>query len=515
MARTVGLTALMFACAAGTAIGADKPGTTTSITIYSSAQPGAVPPEMYRPTPMSQYQYQYRQPGAIPGFAIVRQDRPISLGGPVSEVKFTDVAALIDPTTVSFTCLTDPGTTVLEQNYQFDLVSSDKLLERFIDREISVTVLRGDHAETMTGTLLSAAAGQLVLRSGEGLEMINGYSGLSFSTLPEGLITRPTLIWRVASKAAGAQTARVGYETQGVTWWADYNLVYADGKDQNSGMLDVGAWVSILNQSGGSYPDATLKLVAGEVNRAPRGQMNQNYPAAARSLAADEAGQAGFQEKAFFEYHLYTLQRPATLPDNSTKQIELFPTAQKVPCEKVLVYDGLGADWWWGGNDPYTDANLGSQTKKDVDTYLRFKNDEKSGMGMPLPAGRIRVSKVDPADGAMEFIGEDVIRHTPRDEEVLVKLGKAFDVVGERIVLDFQVDTSRKIMEETIEVKVRNHKKETVEVVVQERMLRWMTWEIVKTTIEGKKVDSRRMHFPLTLKPNEEGVVRYTARYSW
>lgn len=515
MNRSITLTALMIACAAGAAHAADKPGTTTAITIYSSAQPGAVPPEMYRPTPMSQYQYQYRQPGAIPGFAIVRQDRPISLGGTTSEVKFTDVAALIDPTTVSFSCLTDPDTSVMEQNYQFDLVSSDKLLERFIDREISATVIRGDHSETITGTLLSSSPGQLVLRAGEGLEIINGYSGLSFPSLPEGLITRPTLIWKVATKKPGAHTARVGYETQGVTWWADYNLVYSDGKDQNSGLLDVGAWVSILNQSGGSYPDATLKLVAGEVNRAPRGQP-QNYPAAARAFAMDEAvSQPGFQEKAFFEYHLYTLQRPATLPDNSTKQIELFPTAQKVPCEKVLVYDGLGMDWWWGGNDPYTDANLGSQTKKDVETYLRFRNDEKSGMGMPLPAGRIRVSKVDPDDGAMEFIGEDVIRHTPRDEEVLVKLGKAFDVVGERVVTNFEVDTSRKQMEETIEIRVRNHKKEPVEVVVQERMLRWMTWEITRTSVEGRKIDSRRMHFPLRLKPSEEGVVKYTVRYSW
>ncbi|GJQ28593.1 MAG: hypothetical protein HBSAPP03_04770 [Phycisphaerae bacterium] len=515
MNRTV--SPLMIALLAGVAWAGEKPGGGTSVTIYSSAAPGAIPPEMYRPTPGAAYSYayQYRQPGVVPGFGIVRVDRPITLGGAVSEVKFTDVAALIDPTTVSFTCLTDPGTVVLEQNYQFDLVSNEKLLERFIDREVTATVIRGDHSETITGVLLSSSPGGLILKTRDGLELVNGYSGLSFASLPEGLITRPTLVWKVKSPAPGSQTARVSYETQGMTWWADYNLLYADGKDENSGTLTVGAWVSILNQSGASYGDATLKLVAGEVNRAPRGQNEQFLGMARSSTARDDGGVAGFQEKSFFEYHLYTLGRPSTLPDNSTKQIELFPTAANVPCTKVIVYDGFGGEWWWGGTDPYTDAGPGTPTKKDVDVYVKFRNDAASGMGMPLPAGRIRMSKVDPADGGVEFIGEDVIRHTPKDEDVLVKVGKAFDLVGERVVKNFEVDWDRRTMTETIEVKVRNHKAQPVKVLVQERMYRWTGWKIAEKSHDYTKVDSRRVHFPLALKPGEEGVVTYTVVYSW
>lgn len=222
----------------------------------------------------------------------------------------------------------------------------------------------------------------------------------------------------------------------------------------------------------------------------------------------------GFQEKSFFEYHLYTLGRPATIPDNSTKQVELFPTARGVPCEKVMVYDGAG-DEWWGYTSVLTDQSYGPQSKTDVDVYLRFENSKAQGMGMPLPAGRIRVSKLDSADESLEFIGEDVIRHTPRDEQVLVKLGKAFDVVGERIQTDFRVDSTRKYMEESFEIKLRNRKEESVKVVVEEHMNRWSGWEITKQDVESRKVDYRTVRFDVDLKPGEEKSVKYTVRYIW
>jgi len=512
---TTKLAAVAFglALASGSTFALGQTRTSTSVTIYSNAAPGSISPDLYRPTPQMQ-RYGYQPQGQVPGYGVVRQDRPITLDQAVSEIRFVDVAALIDPTTVSFTCLTDPGTSVLEQNYQFDLVSSDKLLERFIDKEIGVTVLRGDKAETIRGILTSAAGGQLVLRTERGLEMVNGYSGVSFPALPEGLITRPTLIWKVGTQKPGAHTARVSYETQGITWWADYNLIFSEGDNANRGTLDVGAWVSIINQSGAGFTDATLKLVAGDVNRAPRSSPQGMYPAAREELALG-APDAGFREKSFFEYHLYTLGRPTTLPDNSTKQVELFPRAQGVPCEKVLVYDGLGQEWWWGGGEPMTDESFGSQTRKDIDVYLRFRNDRESGLGMPLPAGRVRVSKIDSDDGGVEFIGEDVIRHTPQGERVLIKLGRAFDVVGERRQTNFAVDHARRVMEESYEIKVRNRKKEPVEVIVQERPMRWSGWEITRKSQDFEKIDSRRVHFPLRLKPDEEGVVTYTVRYTW
>lgn len=486
-----------------------KPG--TSLTIYSSAEPGAVSPDLYRPIPGQQPGY--RGVGHIPGYATIREVRPINIDAS-GAVRFTDVAAYIDPTTVSFTSLTDATASVLEQNYQFDLVSPDKLLEKYIDKKIVVTTVRGDKTEAISGTLLASTWGNLVLDVAGEVRMVNGYAGISFPSLPEGLLTRPTLLWRVKSANPGEQIARVSYETQGITWWADYNIVFTEGKNANSGVLDVGAWVSILNQSGATYSDAQLKLIAGTVNRAP--QQRNVYPASRGSggIMMDMAEvDTGFAEKSFFEYHMYTLGRPATIPENSTKQLELFPTARNVPCEKILMYDGLGGTWW--GDGVHTDSNLGVQSKKDVDIFLRFVNNKDANMGMPLPQGRIRVSKLDTADGTLEFIGEDVIRHTPKDEAVLVKLGKAFDVVGERRQVDFEIDEGRRTMTEQVEVKVRNRKDEPVTVVVQEHFYRWTNWTITKESQPHTKLDSRTVHYPVKLEAGKEGIVTYTVRYSW
>lgn len=491
-------------------------GDATSLTIYSSATPGAVPAEMFRPVPVSRSPYGtgYRPYQPVPGYAVVRQDRSIELPRGRSQVRFTDVASMIDPTTVSFTSTTDPdGTRVLEQGYQFDLVSPEKLLERFTDKPIGVDIYHGNTAQTLTGTLLSSGPGTLVLRTDAGIRVVNGYSGLSLPSLPEGLITRPTLVWDVTAARGGAHDVRVAYQTEGVTWWADYNLVFAPGDDENTGTLDMGAWVSILNQSGASYENATLKLVAGDVHRAPSAQpaMQERWQA---SMPASAVGGEGFVEKSFFEYHLYTLGRPTTIPDNSTRQIELFEGVRKVPCEKVLVYDGAG-EYSWHSSTPAFDAGFGVQTRPDVDVYLKFKNAKEGGLGIPLPAGRIRVSKLDKADQSLEFIGEDVIRHTPREETVLVRMGKAFDVVGERHQVDFKVDHARREIIETIEVKARNRKKERVRLIVQERLHRWATWEMLRSSVPGTRLDASTMHFPLMLNPDEEGVVTYTVRYTW
>jgi hypothetical protein len=231
-------------------------------------------------------------------------------------------------------------------------------------------------------------------------------------------------------------------------------------------------------------------------------------------MAKAEAAAPGFEEKAFFEYHLYTLGRPTTLPDNSTKQIELFDAARGVPAEKVLVYYGLGSSYGLFPS-PVTDRNFGTQTNAKVDVYLRFENVEANGLGVPLPSGRVRVNQLDTADDSLEFIGEDVIDHTPRDEEVLIKLGSAFDVVGERKQADFRIDTSRNWMEETIKIELRNRKDEPVEVVVKENLFRWTNWEILEATHEWEKVDARTIHFPVRVEAGEEMQVRYRVRYTW
>lgn len=472
-----------------------------ALTIYSSAQPGAIRPE------------QYRNGAAVPGYAVVRHLRTLALKPGRNTVRFSDVAALIDPTTVSFESLTDPkGTRVIEQNFQFDLVNTQKLLQKYIDRTISVDQVRGNGVETFRGTLLSTAGGLVLRREDGSVQLLSHNAGVRLPELPGGLITRPTLVWDLTAARGGRQKTRVSYQTGGITWWADYNLAYAEGANANACKLDIGAWVSILNRSGAGYDEAKLKLVAGDVQRAqPRGYAAEAAPAA-RAMLADKV--AGFAEKAFFEYHLYTLGRPTTLPDRSTKQIELFPVAHGVPCEKKLVYYGLAPGWRGFRPSPVTDRNYGVQTNKKVDVYLSFRNSKKNNMGMPLPAGRVRVSKAD-EDGALEFIGEDTIDHTPKDERVLIKLGSAFDVVGERKQLAFHIDTSRRTMSEKIEVRLRNHKEQPVTVEVKENLYRWVNWEITEKTHAYRKQDARTVVFPLRVPADGEQVLRYTVRYSW
>jgi len=493
------------AAAAGPAHAADE----TAITIYSSAQPGSISPELYRPVSGMGV----ANGTAVPGYAMVRQERDIRLDNGLTTLRFTDVAALIDPTTVTFTSLTEPRTRVLEQSYQFDLVSTAKLLQKYLDRPVVVEHQVGDRSETTSGVLLSAADG-LVLRTNDGaIQALRSYSSVRFPELPGGLDSRPTLVWNVFSPRAGEQRSRVTYQTGGVTWWADYNLIFNEGKDANSGVLDLSAWVSIINQSGAGYRDARLKLIAGDVHRAAP-ETQPMMKRALEAVAVSDAAPPGFKEQSFFEFHLYTLERRTTLPQNSTKQIELFDQARQIPAKKVLLYYGAAGEPYFYPS-PMTDRNYGVQSNKKVDVYLEFPNDKQHGLGVPLPAGRVRVSKLDSADASLEFIGEDRIDHTPRDEEVRVKLGSAFDVVGERRQTDFSVDVNARWMEEQIEVKLRNHKEQPVRVLVKENLYRWSNWKILSKTHEFVKEDSRTILFPVDVPQNGETVVRYRVRYSW
>jgi len=506
--RPVGLAVLTALLASATAQAAE--GDATAVTIYSSAAPGAIPPEMYRPIPGAGVPNAM----AVPGYAMIRQERALNLANGRSSVKFTDVAALIDPTTVTFASLSEPRTRVLEQNFQFDLVSTDKLLLKYIDRPITIERAVGNQAITVSGTLLSSAYGSLVLKTNDGsIQALQGYTSVRFPELPGGFNTKPTLVWDILSPRAGDQRTRVTYQTGGITWWADYNLIFNEGKDANSGLLDLSAWVSIINQSGATYPDAKLKLIAGDVHRAEQ-PPTPMFRRQALEMADAAAAAPGFEQKSFFEFHLYTLGRPTTLPNNSTKQIELFDQARQVPAKKVLVYYGLAMPPFENPN-PATDRDLGIASNKKVDVYLEFKNDKQYGLGVPLPAGRIRVSQLDAADTSLEFIGEDRIDHTPKDETVRVKLGSAFDVVGERKQTDFAVDTKARWLEEAFEIKVRNHKEQPVEVIVKENLYRWSNWKILSKTHEFTKEDARTITFPVKVAKDGETIVRYRVRYTW
>ncbi|HVN98716.1 MAG TPA: hypothetical protein VMT49_01635 [Steroidobacteraceae bacterium] len=477
----------------------------SALTIYSSQQPGAISADFYRPVPGGSVP----PASSVPGYAMVRQDRDVQLGAGRSTLRFSDVAGLIDPTTVTFTVPANPGVRVLEQNFQFDLVSTAKLMLRYLDREITVERTVGNETSTLTGTLLAASDG-LVLRSADGsVHALNGYSAVKFPDLPGGLITQPTLVWELNSPVSGTQRARVTYQTGGITWWADYNVVFNDGRDANSGLIDLSAWVSVINQSGATYKDAKLKLVAGDVNRVQpqfRRAVKLDMPMAAA------AAEDGFAEKAFDEFHLYTLGRTTTLPNNSTKQIELFDRAKQIPARRLLIYDALGSPSF---GTPYTGRDPGFANNTKVDTYLEFRNDAASGLGVPLPAGRVRVARVDNADGSLEFVGEDAIGHTPKDETVRLRLGSAFDVVGERRQVDYRVDTKAHWIEEEIEITIRNHKAQPVDVQVREPMYRWSNWTVLSHSHDFVKDSAQLIHFNVTVPKDGATVVRYRTHYSW
>ena len=478
-----------------------------SVTIYSSAAPGTLSAASF------QNGGEGNNGSGIPGYGVVRQEQDVMLSKGRSVIRISDVPALIDPTTVSFESLTDPANTrVVEQSFEFDLTSTNKLLQKYLDRDVTVEQTRGSNTEAITGKLIGTQGG-LILKLVDGsIRTINDYSGVKLASLPGGLISKPTLVWDIAAERVGTHRARYGFQTGGITWWTDYNLTLTE--EAGGCKLDIGAWVTIVNQTGATFENAKLKLVAGDVQRA---QPKEAADYAMKTMRMDAPAKSigGFAEKSFFEYHLYTLSRTTTLANNATKQIELFPDVRAAACEKKLVYYGQAGQYFGGYGGPTTDRNFGNQSNKKVDVYLRFKNREDNKLGIPLPAGKIRVAKFDRQDESLEFIGEDLIDHTAKNETIQVKLGSAFDVVGERRQLDFRIDTNAKWMEEDIEVKVRNQKDEAISVIVKENLYRWSNWSIVRKNQDFEKMDARTIQYDLKLAKGAEGVVRYTVRYTW
>lgn len=418
---------------------------------------------------------------------LVRDRRDLEFKNGEFELKYTDIPSQIDPTSVHFKLLDNPDAAMLlEQNYQYDLVSAAKILEKFIDSEIEVTAVAGDQGKFYSGRLLASDGSNITLLTNDGgvkVIELKWVSDISFAELPEGLITRPTLVWKLASDVSGSQSTEVSYLTRRIKWHAEYVAVVSpDDK-----ALDLSGWVSIDNRSGATYDDAKLKLIAGDVNvlrpeippSLAKGRME--------TLAVADAG-AGFEEKAFFEYHLYTLPRRTTIADNETKQIALFDPAT-TPVDKTFVYEGR-------------------RYPKDVRIILEFTNSKERGLGMPLPAGKVRVMKRD-TDGLLEFIGEDKIDHTPKDEELSVYLGNAFDIVGERKVTDRRKITET-MTEETIEVELRNHKDEDITVKVVERMGRF--WEIRNASHEYSEEDASTVEFLIPVEADGEATLSYVAR---
>ncbi|MBL4773074.1 MAG: DUF4139 domain-containing protein [Alcanivoracaceae bacterium] len=317
------------------------------------------------------------------------------------------------------------------------------------------------------------------------------------------------MLWLLKGKKNGKELARVTYQTKGMTWWADYNLTLKE--DAGKCSMDLSSWVSLLNQAGSSFKNTKLKLIAGDVHRAEPVYPQSRGMVKSMSVTL-EAADSGFQEKSLFEYHLYTLPRRVDLPNNSTKQIELFPSAYSVECSKDLVFNGSQIF-----NHHYynriTDSNYMRSAKPKVKAFISFENSKKKGLGVPLPAGRIRVSQLDGTDNSLEFIGEDIIDHTPRNETITIELGNSFDVIGERKQTDIIV--GKKEITETFEIKIRNQKETPTKVKVVEPLYRWRNWKIVKSSDKYTKQNSSTVDFDITLKPEEEKVITYTVHYWW
>ncbi|MCI0511984.1 DUF4139 domain-containing protein [candidate division KSB1 bacterium] len=419
--------------------------------------------------------------------ALVKDTRTLTLETGVRSIQFKDVAAQIDPTSVHFKSLTAPDKiTLLEQNYEYDLVNTAKLLEKYVDQDITVITKE----QTYRGKLLSASGGEVMLQEPAGTIRVIQQAAilnLEFPALPAGLITRPTLVWLVNNQKAGAHQTQISYLTEGINWHAEYVAVTLT----NDTELELSGWVSIDNHSGATYPNARLKLVAGEVHLVQPPALGKGmYDRAVMSMEAAAAPQ--FEEKEFFEYHLYTLQRAATVKDNEIKQISLFsPVTAKVG--KIYTYDG-------------------QKNQEKVQVNLEFKNSKEAGLGMALPAGKIRVYKEDPADNSLEFIGEDAIKHTPKDEKVRIFLGNAFDIVGERSQQD-QKQISKRAREESFTIKLRNHKSENIEVVVVEHA--WGDWEIRNNSHPYQKKDAHTFEFKVPVLKDGETVVTYVILTRW
>jgi len=428
-------------------------------------------------------------------FGLVREVRDATLTRGQVALEFRDVAAQIQPETVHIRSLGRAGSLrVLEQNYQYDLLSPQKLLEKYVGRMVKVYRYndRTGRDEEYDAEVLSVNNGP-ILRIGD--EITFNFPGrFSFPEIPENLIAKPTLVWLLDTRDA-RQQLEVSYLTGNLNWKADY--VFVINEDDTAG--DLTGWVTLTNQSGATYENAQLKLVAGDVQRVTGGRRDQMMLEAARAM---EAPAPQFQEESFFEYHLYTLQRPTTLRDNEQKQVTLLE-GEDVGVTKRLIF--YGVPYYYRGSYGQVMSN------QKVGVYLDVQNSEENHLGIPLPKGIVRVYKAD-ASGSQQFIGEDQIDHTPRDERIRIKMGEAFDVVGDRRQMDYRVISSC-VAESSWEITLRNHKDEDAEVQIVEPV--GGDWEILSSSHAAHRIDANTFTFTVPVPARGEVKVEYRIRVRW
>lgn len=450
-------------------------------------------------------------------FAVVRDTVPLDLQAGANTVRYAGATAQVEPDSV---ILRDPAgkhsLQILEQNYRNDPVSEPLLLSLFEGKTIDFEKLRlKDNTETRelipgkivrSGYVPGGEAQQPIIEVNGKLQFSLPGTPL-FPDLGDDTVLKPAFNWVLQSDSAGKFDAEIGYVTAGFDWSASYNLVSPEKGD----LCDLVAWITMKNESGKTFENARIKLMAGNVNKI---QPPQSHYRMINGLAADTFGAAApaVTEKAFDEFHLYSIARPTTLHDRETKQVE-FAHAEKMYAPTVYVYDGAADYRFYGGLN--TSPEWGQTENKKVLVQREFVNAETNHLGIALPAGKLRFYRRDD-DGQLQFVGENTIDHTPRNETVRVTTGNAFDLVGERKQTSFRVDTSDKWIDESFEIKLRNRKKDTpVEIRVVEHLYRWSNWEITQKSDNFTKKDSQTIEFRIPVKPDEERTVTYSVHYSW
>lgn len=448
------------------------------------------------------------------GLGFVKDVRTVDFKAGLQQFVIDDVAQLIDATSVGFRCLSNPGSiSVLEQNYQYDLLSPESILQKSVGKRIRFTRTMGNRKESIDGVLVSSPTS--VTNTGDGSEY--SYNGLVIKTddgriilspegeievmeIPEGLITKPSLVWQLDSATGQRARVELSYLTKGLSWNANYVLTLG-GK----GTGDLQGWVTLNNQSGLSFKNANLKLLAGDINVLTASNGNLGKPRYAYGAAARD-GEAAFKEESLFEYHLYTLQRPATVKNKESKQLSLLEGFD-VPVRKVIQFDSEA--------NAATDSPEGDTQELRSAVMVKFTNNEKSHLGMPMPAGKIRVYQRDDS-GSVQFLGENQIQHTPRDERVSLTIGSAFDVKATRKRTNY-TKLGRNSARISYEIEVRNRKKvaETVSLVEHAFGGLFQQWKITSSSDPFTKIDAGTFGFEVGLKAGEVKTVKYTAEVKW
>ncbi len=432
--------------------------------------------------------------------ALVRDVRNLQLARGTSDLHFMDIAATVNPATVHFRSLTEPSRVkVLEQNYEYDLLEPEKLLRKYVGRDVTLVRLRRDLNTTLeedvTAHLLSFNNSPVWRINGE---IVTGMQAdhIRFPELPGNLYSRPTLIWTLENNGGVRHRVEASYLAGKLSWNADYVLTVA--RDDKNADLD--GWVTVTNGSGTSFNNTKLQLVAGDLNRVRQVISKMEMNAMRRDAAAPAAEMA---QESFSDYHLYTLGRKTTINNNETKQVSMLG-ATAFPVHKRYVVEG---QYFYYHNVQHPGAPI----KDVVQVFYEFKNEDKSGLGMPMPSGNVRVYQAD-SSGGVQFVGEDRIAHTPKDEAINLKIGNAFDVVCERKQTDFQ-KIAGNTYDVEYEITLRNHKAVPVTVEVNEPI--GGTWRMLQSSYEATKTSAWAAQFTVPVTPDGTAVLKYRVRVTY